>query len=92
LQAYLFFIEKNVYFSDLLEEIRVKKTSVDAHQFDKMIVRYREEIVALGKVVTSEQIQDADKQISVDELKRIIEEEDEDWAILDMRNDYEWQL
>jgi predicted sulfurtransferase len=25
-------------------------------------------------------------------LKRIIEDEDEERAILDMRNDYEWQL
>jgi UPF0176 protein len=28
----------------------------------------------------------------VDELKRIIDEQDEEWAILDMRNDYERQL
>lgn len=57
-----------------------------------MIVRYREEIVALGKKVSSDQIQQADKQISIKELKRIIEEEDNERAILDMRNDYEWEL
>jgi len=57
-----------------------------------MIVKYRKEIVALGKVVTESQVKSADKQISIDEFKRIVEEEDKDWAILDMRNDYERQL
>ena len=92
LDAYMLFLEKNPYFNDLEEEIRIKATTVDAHQFEKMIVRYREEIVALWKTVTSEQIKEADKQISVQELKRIIEEEDNERAILDMRNDYERQL
>jgi predicted sulfurtransferase len=57
-----------------------------------MIVKYRKEIVALGKTVTASQVATSDKQISVDELKRIIDEQDEEWAILDMRNDYERQL
>jgi UPF0176 protein len=57
-----------------------------------MIVKYRPEIVALGAKVTAEQVQTADRQLSVDEFKRIIEEQDEERAILDMRNDYEWQL
>jgi predicted sulfurtransferase len=65
---------------------------VEDHQFEKMIVKYRPEIVALGAIVTAEQVQKADRQLSVDEFKRIIEEQDEDRAILDMRNDYERQL
>lgn len=92
LDAYMLFLQTNPYFNDLEEEIRIKATSVDAHQFEKMIVRYREEIVALWKTVSSEQIKEADKQISIQELKRIIEEEDNERAILDMRNDYERQL
>ena len=60
--------------------------------FDKCIVKYRAEIVALGQTVTQERIEQADKQISIEEFKRIIDEQDEDWAILDMRNDYEWAL
>ena len=92
LDAYMLFLATNKYFNDLEDEIRIKTTHVDGHQFEKMIVRYRSEIVALWKTVSSEQIQEADKQISVEELKRIIEDEDEERAILDMRNDYEWQL
>jgi hypothetical protein len=39
-----------------------------------MIIKYRREIVAMGQVVTEEQVKTADKQISVEELKRIIDE------------------
>ena len=92
LAAYKFFIAQNEYFNDLLDEIDAKITQVDRHQFDKMIVKYRAEIVALGKKVSATQIQQADKQISIEELKRIIEEDDKERAILDMRNDYEREL
>ncbi len=91
MQAYKTFLAWNKYFSDI-PDIEVKVTHVESHQFDKMIVKYRKEIVALGKVVTESQVKSADKQISIDEFKRIVEEEDKDWAILDMRNDYERQL
>ncbi len=91
ISAYKMFLSNNIYFKDI-SDIDIKATEVDDHQFDKMIVRYREEIVTLWKKVTSVQVQDSDKQITVDELKRIIDEQDEEWEILDMRNDYEWQL
>ena len=42
--------------------------------------------------MTAAQVQLADKQITIDEMKRIIDEQDEERAILDMRNDYERQL
>lgn len=89
--AYKLFLASNSYFKDV-PDIELKATEVDSHQFDKMIVRYRSEIVALGKTVTAEQVSESDKQITIDELKRIIDEEDDDRAILDMRNDYERQL
>ena len=91
IQAYKMFLDTHPYFQDI-PDIAIKATEVSWHQFDKMIVKYREEIVALGKVVQEAQVSAADKQISVDELKRIIEEQDEERAILDMRNDYERQL
>jgi len=91
LQAYKLYLSQNKYFNDV-KDIDLKATDVDGHQFEKMIVRYREEIVALGKTVSEAQVQEADKQITVEELKRIIDEDDQEWAILDMRNDYEWEL
>jgi len=57
-----------------------------------MIVRYRDEIVALGKKVTKQQIDDANRVLSIDDFKEVLDSEAEDRAILDMRNDYEWQL
>jgi UPF0176 protein len=90
--AYRAFVAANPYFADLLEEIDQKATDVDEHMFDKMIVKYREEIVTLGQVVTAEQVADANKVLSVDDFKDVMDKEPDDWAILDMRNDYEWQL
>lgn len=57
-----------------------------------MIVKYRPEIVALGAKVTAEQVATADRQLSVEDFKRVIDEGHDERAILDMRNDYEWQL
>ncbi len=91
IMAYKMFLLQNQYFSDI-PDIDIKATDVDWHQFDKMIVKYRAEIVAMWKTVSESQVREADKQISVDELKRIIEEDDKNREILDMRNDYEWKL
>lgn len=90
-QAYKRYLADSQYFSSI-PDIDTKATIVPDHQFDKMIVKYRQEIVALGKTVTEAQVRMADRQLSIEEFKRIVEEEDPDRAILDMRNDYEWQL
>lgn len=92
LYAYKLFLSTHSHFSDLLDDIEEKATDVDKHEFEKMIVKERDEIVALGKTVTQAQINHANKVISVDEFKRIVDQQDEEWAILDMRNDYEWEL
>lgn len=90
-QAYRYFLSNNQYFSSI-PDIETKITYVDEHAFSKMIVKYREEIVALGQKVTEEQVRLSDQQISIEDFKKIIDEDDENWAILDMRNDYERQL
>lgn len=91
IMAYKMFLAQNTYFTDI-PDIDIKATDVDNHQFEKMIVKYRPEIVALGKQVTADQVRSSDKQITIDEMKRIIDDWDEEWEILDMRNDYERQL
>lgn len=91
IQAYKWYLAQSPYFQNI-PDIDTKATYVEDHQFEKMIVKYRPEIVALGAKVTEEQVRKADRQLSVDEFKRIIEEQDEERAILDMRNDYERQL
>jgi UPF0176 protein len=90
--AYKSFVAANSYFADLLEQIDLKATAVEGHMFEKMIVKYREEIVTLGQVVSAEQVEQANKVLSVEDFKKVMDKEADDWAILDMRNDYEWQL
>jgi len=89
--AYRMFIANNPYFNDI-DHIEDKWTDVDGHQFDKMIVKYRKEIVALDENVTWEEVKDCLQTISVDEFKRVVDEKDPDYAILDMRNTYEFKL
>ena len=91
IHAYRLYLLSNPYFSDI-PDVDVKATDVEDHQFDKMIVKYRREIVAMWQIVTEQQVKKADKQISIQELKRIIDEQDPEREILDMRNDYERQL
>lgn len=90
-QAYKRYLAHSPYFQDI-PDIDIKASNVGTHQFDKMIVRYRREIVTLGKTVNETQVRMADRQLDIEEFKRIIEQQDEDRAILDMRNDYERQL
>ncbi|MBP6910157.1 hypothetical protein KBC03_01000 [Patescibacteria group bacterium] len=39
------------YFKDI-RDIDIKSTKVDSYYFDRMVVKYRKEIVALGTTVT----------------------------------------
>ena len=91
-EAYKLFVGQNKYFADLIPQIQDKATDEDGHKFDKMIVKYRDEIVSLGKKVTQDQIDHANRVLSVDDFKKIMDTEPDDRAILDMRNDYERQL
>lgn len=90
-QAYKWYLSNSKFFNDI-PYIDEKTTYVDDHQFEKMIVKYRPEIVALWAKVTAEQVRTADRILSVDDFKTIVDQQNDEWAILDMRNDYEWQL
>lgn len=88
----MMFLSQNPYFDDVITQIEEKATVEDGHQFEKMIVRYRDEIVSLGKKVTQNQINHANRVLSIDEFKHVMDTQADDRAILDMRNDYERQL
>lgn len=47
LAAYKSFLKNNKYFDDVEDQIDIKSSLVDKHMFDKMVVKYRQEIVAL---------------------------------------------
>jgi len=91
LRAYKLFLQNSEYFRDI-PDIDSKASRVDGHTFKKMIVKYRKEIVALGIQVHENQVQQSYKKIPIEKLKEIIESNDPNYEILDMRNTYEWKL
>lgn len=92
IKAYRLYLATNKYFSDI-QDIDTKATKVDEYYFDKMIVKYRKEIVVLGTPVTQAEIEKYHKELSPEDFKKLIDSwELEDWVIVDMRNDYEYKL
>lgn len=79
------------YFRDI-DDIDEKAMIVGGHSFDKMIVRKRHEIVALGVKYDAKTIREGGKRISIEEFKDIVDGKRDDVVILDMRNDYEYAL
>ncbi len=91
-RAYRLFLHNSKYFNNI-SDIDTKATLVDGHKFEKMIVKMKDEIVALGAKVTEDEVKKYRKEMTTEEFKKIIDEgKMEDYLILDMRNDYEYQL
>lgn len=91
-KALLFYLDSHPLFNNI-PDIEIKAQEVDGHQFNKMIVRYRKEIVALGAIYRANDIEQAKYKVSVDQFKELIDEADPNsYLILDMRNDYEYKL
>ncbi|MBS0614945.1 MAG: rhodanese-related sulfurtransferase [Verrucomicrobia bacterium] len=57
--------------------------------FPRMTVKYRSQIVALDAKVD---ISLAGEHVSPEDWKKMLENKDEDTILLDVRNDYEWEL
>ena len=85
------YLENSSYFKNIAD-IDTKATLVSDHQFPKLTVKVRNEIVVLGEKVTAEEVQKYKKELTPEEFKKIIDTEDPNYLILDMRNDYEYQL
>lgn len=91
-EALIYYLNNHPLFNDI-EDIESKETPVDSHKFPKMIVRYRKEIVALGVTYKADNIDKAKYKMSVDNFKEVIDKKDpSNFLILDMRNDYEYNL
>lgn len=92
LWSYRKYLEDTPWFKNI-PDIDIKASKISSHAFDKMIVRYRKEIVSLGKTYTAAEIERHAKKISIDQFKKIIDDQQfDDYAILDMRNSYEYKL
>lgn len=91
IQAYKLYLAQHPLFSNPTD-IDTKATKVEGHCFDRMIVKYRPEIVALWKKVNQAQVERSRQEIDIEEFKKVLETGDENYAILDMRNTYEYKL
>lgn len=92
LEAYRLYLANSPYFNEIAD-IDIKASPVDEHKFPRMSVKYREEIVALGKKYTKEEIEEAGNRMSIEEFKDLLENEDpENYIVLDMRNNHEYKL
>lgn len=60
--------------------------------FDKMIVKYRQEIVALGHTISQDAYKRSLQELTDSQLKEVIDNNNDDRVILDMRNSYEYKL
>ena len=90
--AYREFLQQSKYFKDI-PDIDEKSTPVEGHEFPRMSVKIRNEIVTLGVKVTAEQVKQYKKEVTPEEFKNILETDKiDDYIILDMRNDYEYRL
>lgn len=92
IRAYRLYLASSTYFQNI-PDIDIKATRVDDYYFDRMVVKYRDEIVALGTTVTQGEIEQYRKELAPEDFKKLIDSGDlEDWVIIDMRNDYEYKL
>ena len=86
------YLESTKYFKNIAD-IEPKATLVSGHQFPKLTVKIRNEIVVLGEKVTQEEVIKYKKEFTPEEFKKILDEgKADDYIILDMRNDYEYRL
>ncbi|MBF5060008.1 rhodanese-related sulfurtransferase [Candidatus Neptunochlamydia vexilliferae] len=87
------FKENLTPFSDWLlkdyPNTEVKVQRYQEHAFAKLTVKYREQLAAMDKDYDLSQ---GGTHLSSAEWAKMIEERDEDTVILDVRNDYEWEV
>lgn len=75
---------------ELFPSIEFKIDEVDAHQFKKLFVRVRDEVITLGVPIEHRPEELTAPHLSPSEWKQKMSEPDT--VIVDTRNDYEWSL
>lgn len=82
------------FFDWYLSDKRFRETDIKVHRhnehaFPKKTVKYREQIVALDRKVDYSK---GGAHASAAEWKKMLDERDENTLVLDVRNDYEWEV
>lgn len=84
LKKYVDYMDNHPIFSNIV----FKRSYAGKMPFGKMIVKRRDEIVTLGKKID---IKNTGKYIKPEELHKLFEK-DEDMVLVDMRNNYEYEV
>ena len=92
IMAYKLYLEHHPLWKDI-PDIEIKSSVVDGHKFPRMQVKVRDEIVALGKKYSCQEIEEAGNRMSIEEFKELLDTgKVEDYIVLDMRNNHEYKL
>lgn len=92
LKAYKLYLDNHPLFNNI-EDLEIKSSKVDWHKFPRMAVKYREEIVALWKKYSKDEIENAWNRMSIEEFKDLLDNGNiDDYIVLDMRNNHEYNL
>lgn len=86
--------ESSLFFNWYLGDKRFKKTDIKVHEhhehaFPKKTVKYRKQLVALDLKVDYSK---SGTHASPQQWKEMLDERDEKTLLLDVRNDYEWEI
>lgn len=92
IEAYKLYLANHPLWKDIAD-IDVKSSPTDGHKFPRMQVKVREEIVALGKKYSRDEIEQAGNRMTIEDFKELIDNKSpDDYIILDMRNNHEYKL
>jgi len=92
IKAYKLYLQNHPLWKDI-EDIESKSSPVTWHQFPRMQVKVRDEIVALWAKFTAQEIKSAWNRMNIDEFKNILDNGNiDDYIVLDMRNNHEYKL
>lgn len=73
------------------EEIKFKRDTCDYVPFRKLIVRFRRELATLKPSIPIDLTKEKGRHLSPQEWLNILESDDQ-YELIDVRNDYEWQI
>jgi len=92
IEAYKLYLNNHPLWKDI-EDIDIKASPTDGHQFPRMQVKVKNEIVGLGKKYSREEIEKAGNRMQIEEFKELLDNGNiDDYIVLDMRNNHEYKL
>lgn len=81
--------EYMAWMKERFQKMPFKVHAANEHAFPKMTVKYRKQLVAVDCPVDFSKV---GEHVSPERWKKMLEEEDSDTIVLDVRNDYEWKI